>query len=78
MRYQPGSAITGAIKLKTTTKLQPVIEEAPEPPEVQSAVRQPCQPRFIAAPAACGRPEQRLNFRQRKPVDFLDIGGEDV
>jgi hypothetical protein len=48
MRYQPGGAITGAIKLKTTTKLQPVIEEAPEPPEVQSAVRQPCQSRFIA------------------------------
>jgi hypothetical protein len=54
MRYQPGSAITGAIKLKTTTKLQPVIEEAPEPPEVQSAVRQPCQSRFIAAPATLG------------------------
>jgi hypothetical protein len=39
MRYQLGGAITGAIKLKTTTKLQPVIEEAPEPPEVQGAVR---------------------------------------
>ena len=37
MRYQPGGAITGAIKLKKTTKLQPVIEQAPEPPEVQSA-----------------------------------------
>jgi hypothetical protein len=62
MRYQPGSAITGAIKLKTTTKLQPVIEEAPEPPEVQSAVRQPCQSRLIAAPAACGVQSKDLIF----------------
>jgi hypothetical protein len=53
MRYQPRGAITGAIKLATTT---------------------------LHHCAACGMWASKaiLNFRQRKPVDFLHIGGEGV